>query len=79
LSPEEYNCRTGIFVCCPISTKVKGYQFEVAISSNGIVGVVQADQIRTLDWITRQIKYHGVINSETLLQVQARIVALITK
>ena len=31
LSPESYNGTVGLAILCPITNKVKGYPFEVAI------------------------------------------------
>ena len=31
LSPASYNGRTGLMLCCPTTTRIKGYPFEVAI------------------------------------------------
>jgi mRNA interferase MazF len=54
LSPKIYNERTGLMLCCPITSKVKGYPFEVLLP-NGlkIGGAVLADQLRNLDWKAR--------------------------
>jgi mRNA interferase MazF len=32
LSPERYNKKTGLAVCCPITSNIKGYPFEVVVS-----------------------------------------------
>lgn len=54
LSPREYNERAGLALACPITSKVKGYPFEVSINARRVQGVILADQIRSLDWRTRQ-------------------------
>jgi mRNA interferase MazF len=55
LSPAAYNARTGLALVCPITSRVKGYAFEVALpTSLPISGVVLADQVRSLDWRARQ-------------------------
>lgn len=33
LSPSKYNRKTGLLIACPITSKIKGYPFEV--QSNG--------------------------------------------
>lgn len=51
LSPERYNGRSSVALFCPITSRVKGYPFEVALPPAGkITGVVLADQVRSLDW-----------------------------
>jgi mRNA interferase MazF len=54
LSPAYYNRRSGLALICPITNKVKGYPFEVAIPTGlPITGVVLSDQARNLDWRAR--------------------------
>jgi mRNA interferase MazF len=52
LSPREYNGKVGLALFCPITSRVKGYPFEVRISGK-IEGVILADQIKSLDWKSR--------------------------
>ncbi len=58
LSPVEYNRRTGLLIACPITTRAKGYPFEVALRGK-VKGVVLADQVRTVDWIARKARKAG--------------------
>lgn len=51
LSPQTYNSRVGLAILCPITTRVKGYPFEVALPSGlPVEGAVLADQALSLDW-----------------------------
>ena len=34
LSPVEYNSRVGLALMCPVTSRAKGYPFEVALPSN---------------------------------------------
>lgn len=55
LSPASYNAKIGLLVCCPITSRVKGYPFEVAIPDGlPISGVVLSDHIKSLDWNVRK-------------------------
>ncbi len=56
ISPYEYNKKTSLALCCPITSKVKGYPFEVKLNGTKISGVVLADQIKCLDWKIRNSK-----------------------
>ena len=48
LSPRSYNRKTGLTLFCPITSRAKGYPFEVALPASGAVtGVVLADQIKS--------------------------------
>ena len=56
ISRKEYNEKTGLALCCPITSKIKGYPFEVNTLIKGESGVVLSDQIRNLDWHARQVE-----------------------
>ena len=54
LSPEPYNRKVGLAILCPITTKVKGYPFEVLIPDGlKAKGAILSDQIKSLDWKAR--------------------------
>ena len=58
LSPESYNRKTGLLLACPITSKVKGYPFEVALPPGlPVGGVILADQIKSLDWKMRKAEF----------------------
>ena len=72
LSPEAYNRKTGLALICPDARKVKGYPFEVPISTSaGVQGVVLADQLRSLDWRARR--------AEWIEQAQPKVVERVLK
>ena len=55
VSPSTYNSKVGLALVCPITSRVKGYPFEVALpKGEPVQGVVLADQLRSLDWRSRE-------------------------
>ena len=76
LSPASYNSKTGLMVCCPMTTKIKGYPFEVAVAASRD-SVVLADQVRNLDWRARNAKRKGTVSDTELLSVRKKIAALV--
>lgn len=54
LSPGEYNGKVGLALVCPITSQAKGYPFEVPMHTSRVRGVILSDQIRSLDWRSRQ-------------------------
>lgn len=77
LSPAIYNGKAGLAVCCPLSTKIKGYPFEVPTQVDGQDCVVLADQVKSLDWKIRKAKKKGTVPEPVLQHVRARIKALL--
>ena len=76
LSPAAYNSRTGLMLCCPMTTQVKGYPFEV-VAPGRTPSVVLADQVKSLDWIVRRAVRKGSVDAQVLAQVRAKARALI--
>lgn len=76
LSPKAYNQKTGLMICCPITTQIKDYPFEVRISGDP-ASVVLADQVKSLDWRSRRAKRKGTVSLDELAEVRAKIIALI--
>jgi mRNA interferase MazF len=74
ISPSSYNGKTGLMVCCPMTTQSKGYPFEVEITGRG---VVLADQVKSLDWRVRRAMRKGNVTTDELADVRAKILALI--
>lgn len=75
LSPAAYN-RFGLMLCCPLTTRRKGYPFEVPIDDAGESAVL-ADQVKFLDWRARRAKTKGRISEVELSAVRAKATALI--
>jgi len=76
LSPAIYNAKTSLMVCCPVTTQIKNYPFEVVISAANPSAVL-ADQVRSLDWRKRRAKRKGAISADELAEVRAKLRALI--
>jgi mRNA interferase MazF len=62
---------------CPITSKQKGYPFEVSVDGNTAKGVILADQVKSLDWRAREARFEERANDETIAEVSAKIEALI--
>lgn len=77
LTPASYNRVRGMAVCCPMTSKLKGYPFEIVVSREPPSAVL-ADQIRSLDWRARQARKEGRISRESLADVKAMLRALLS-
>jgi mRNA interferase MazF len=78
ISPATYNGRVGLALLCPITSQVKGYPFEVQLPGEGkIGGVVLADQLKSLDWRTRQSEFVAHAPAEVVQEVLAKLATLL--
>lgn len=76
LSPASYNGRAGMIVCCPITTRIKGYPFEVAVAGTR-PSVVLADQVKSQDWRARKATRKGQASASELAEIRAKLAVLI--
>ena len=78
LSPEAYNRKTSLFLACPVTSRVKGYPFEVPIP-NGLkaTGVILSDQVKNLDWKARNAQFCCKVHESTLSEVLNRLGTLL--
>jgi mRNA interferase MazF len=77
LSPAAYNRKTGLMLCCPMTTRVKGYPFEVDVAGSRS-GVALADQVKSLDWKARKASRKGRASAGELAEVRAKAIALLS-
>lgn len=78
VSPQAYNGRVGLTLVCPVTSQVKGYPFEVALPTSGkVLGVVLADQLKSLDWTARHAQRIEVAPPEVVEDVLAKILTLL--
>jgi len=78
VSPRAYNRKVGLAVFCPVTSKVKGYPFEVPLPKGGKAsGAVLSDQLKSLDWRARNASRFDRASEEVVREVTARILALV--
>lgn len=75
LSPASYNGKGGLMLCCPVTSQVKGYPFEVAMAaaSGKVSGVALADQIRCVDWRARNAVKFATASKQCVIAVSAKV------
>lgn len=77
LSSETYNRKTGLLICCPISTSIRGGLTEVPVSNLDKPSVVAASLIQTLSWKDRKAKLISIAEDGVMHEVLLRIIPLI--
>jgi mRNA interferase MazF len=74
ISPRSYNSPSSLALFMPITKQQKGYPFEVLLPSTcQIQGVILADQIKSLDWKARGVKFIESAPIGVIEEVQAII------
>ena len=74
LTPALFNGRVGLALVCPITSRVKGYPFEVAVRGvDQMAGVILVDQLRSLDWRARRAEPAGKAPAQVMAEVVAKL------
>jgi len=78
LSPQDYNTRTGLLIACPVTSKVKGYPFEVRVSGGEkINGAILSDQVKSLDWKVRKATFAEKASAQVIAKTQTKLLLLL--
>ncbi|MGH6905444.1 MAG: endoribonuclease MazF [Geminicoccaceae bacterium] len=73
LTPAQFNRRVGLALVCPVTSRIKGYPFEVALQGVDVSGVVLVDQLRSLDWRARRAEPAGKAPASVMTEVLAKL------
>ncbi|MDO8578591.1 MAG: endoribonuclease MazF [Dehalococcoidales bacterium] len=80
LSPQSYNSKVGLAILCPITSQIKGYPFEVILPSGlPAAGAILSDQVKSLDWRTRDTELIGTLPTAITSEVIAKLVTLLSQ
>lgn len=80
LSPAQYNGLVGLALVCPITSKIKGYPFEVTLGihpNKNLSGVILSDQIKSLDWRSRKAEFISKASRDVTEEVIAKLNTLL--
>jgi mRNA interferase MazF len=78
ISATRFNQLTGRCLIVPVTSTVRGWNFEIPVpDGHGVSGVVLADQVRAVDWVDRKARVVGAASATLLRQVCEIIAAII--
>ena len=77
LSSNLYHKKTGLLICCPISTSIRGALTEVPISNLEKPSVVVSNIIHTLSWHKRKAKFITKAKKPVMEETLSRLLPLI--
>jgi mRNA interferase MazF len=78
LTTKEFNQATRLALACPITSKIKGFNLEVLLPEGLITsGAVLTFQVKTIDWVERQVKYIESMPGEAIDEVISKLQVLL--
>lgn len=79
LTPESFNRTTGFAVFCPITNTVNNWPFQVHLpDGEAFTGAIETDQLKSLDWRSRNIQIIGKADEDVLEECLAKIEAFLS-
>ncbi|CCQ52331.1 MULTISPECIES: type II toxin-antitoxin system PemK/MazF family toxin [Crocosphaera] len=79
ISPLAYNRISKLILICPITSRQKGWPFEVALpESLQTYGIILVDQVRSIDCQARNARFVEILPDEVINEVLARLETLLT-
>ena len=78
LSPEPFNRIIRLVFLAPITSRIKGLPFEVPLRRTKTKGVVLCHQVRTVDYIARDIQFIECASEDVILEALSKV-AVLTK
>jgi mRNA interferase MazF len=80
LSPLAYNRLIGLALVCPVTSREKGYPFEVKLPAGlPVAGVVLADHVKSQDWRARGAEPIARLDEATLAALLQRTACLLQR
>ena len=77
LSSRDYNRKTGLLICCPISTSIRDHLNEVSIDGLKKPSVIATSIVQTVSWETRKAKFIQRASDEIFESVLQRLLPLL--
>jgi mRNA interferase MazF len=79
VTTKEFNKATRLALACPITSNIKGFNLEVILPEGLITsGAVLVFQVKTIDWVERQVKYVESLPEEAIEEVISKLQVLLS-
>ena len=69
VSNKIFNAHVGLAFACPITNTKRDFPFHVKVESENITGYIMAEQMKSIDYHSRKIKFIERADDKTLNRV----------
>ncbi len=78
ITSRKFNQATRLALVCPITSKIKGFELEVALPDGlKTAGVILSFQVKTIDWFERQVRFIESLPTNAIDEVIAKLSTLL--
>ena len=79
LSPAIFNKKVLLALVAPVTSRVRGHGFEVALTGKKISGVILCHQVKTIDFVERGLKFAEKAPSSAVSESLAKVRAIVSE
>ncbi|RXK14603.1 mRNA-degrading endonuclease [Halarcobacter mediterraneus] len=69
ISNEAFNKALGLAIACPITNTNRDFPFHVKLESEDLTGFIMTEQIKSIDFNARKVKFVEKVDDNILNQV----------
>jgi len=69
VSNEVFNKHVGLAIVCPITNTDRKFPFHVKVDSDKLTGYIMTEQIKSIDYKTRKIKFVEKVSDKVMSKV----------
>ena len=69
ISNEIFNKHVGLAIACPITNTDRNFPFHVKVESNELTGFIMTEQVKSIDYKVRKVKFVEKVSDEVLEKV----------
>ncbi|HHD72704.1 MAG TPA: type II toxin-antitoxin system PemK/MazF family toxin [Epsilonproteobacteria bacterium] len=77
VSNKVFNKHLGLAFACPITNTKRDFPFHIEVESENVAGFIMAEQMKSIDYNSRNIKFIEKANQKTINQVLGIIDSII--
>ena len=77
ISNKTFNKHLGLAFACPITNTKRDFPFHVKVESDNITGYIMSEQMKSIDYSSRNIKFIEKANQNTINQILGIIDSII--
>lgn len=78
LSPEAFNAQIQLALVAPITSRVRGHGFEVALEGAKTEGVILCQQVKTIDYDYRGVEFIETAPDSVTKEALAKVAVLVS-
>ncbi len=69
ISNEVFNKHVGLAIACPITNTDRNFPFHVKVESDNLTGFIMTEQIKSVDYNVRKVKFVERVSDEVMEKV----------